>query len=531
MNKTDIYQLCANKTINEGSENATHILLQCVVNSLQNENRSLAIGVDTFFLIFAASLVFFMQAGFAMVCAGCVRLKNVQNTMLKNLLDACGAAITFYCFGFAFAFGGDDNESKTFIGNTKFFLSGVDPIEKRGYIYFMFQYAFAATCCTIVAGTLAERCQMSAYLYYSILFSGFVYPVIAHSIWSENGFISAYATDPLWGSGMIDFAGSGVVHASAGLTAFYATYVLGPRHGRFFDSRGRKLDKPKNIPGHSIPLQMLGTFILWFCWYGFNTGSALFISNEERSRVTALTAINTTLAAASGALASLILNFILTDRATGEGEYSTVRCMNGALAGLVSITGGCATIEPWAAIITGSIAGCLYVIFSNFLVRKCIDDAVDAIPVHMVNGIWGLISVGLFTTPKNLQQAYGFSKHAGLFYSWNDATLLACQLCGILFIVGWISVIFFPFFLLLNYLGVFRSDSLTEVVGLDLNYHVKRGESLSDTSDEIKPEHLEAFRKRQNNMTRGKMKPLSNTSENGEFLFGEEGVDNVVSAS
>merc|ERR1712238_612759 len=240
----------------------------------------------------------------------------------------------------------------------------------------------------------------------------------------------------------------------------YATYVLGPRNGRFFDSRGRKLDKPKNIPGHSIPLQMLGTFILWFCWYGFNTGSALFISNEERSRVTALTAINTTLTAASGALASLILNFILTDRATGEGDYSTVRCMNGALAGLVSITGGCATIEPWAAIITGSIAGCLYVIFSNFLVRKCIDDAVDAIPVHMVNGIWGLISVGL-----------------------------------------------------------------------DLNYHVKRGEILSDTSDEIKPEHLEAFRKRQNNMTRGKMKPLSNTSENGESLYGEEGVDNVVSAS
>ena len=191
-----------------------------------------------------------------MLCAGSVRLKNVQNTMLKNLLDACGAALGFYSFGFAFAYGEVEEGLKTFIGSSNFFLIGVDPAGLEGYIFWMFQFAFAATSCTIVAGTLAERCQMAAYLCYSVVLTGFVYPVIVHAIWSKNGFLSAFAKDPLWGSGMVDFAGSGVVHATGGITALFATYILGPRKGRFFDSRGNRLAKPKPFPGHSVALQV-----------------------------------------------------------------------------------------------------------------------------------------------------------------------------------------------------------------------------------------------------------------------------------
>lgn len=201
-----------------------------------------------------------------MLCAGCVRKKNVQNTMLKNLLDACGAALGFYIVGFGLAFGGqNDTTDITFVGTSDFFnTNDVDPA------FWFFEYAFSATCVTIVAGTLAERCQMVAYLLYSVILTGFVYPVVAHSIWSNNGFISAFAADGnrFQGIGCIDFAGSAVVHLTGGTTALVATYVLGPRKGRFYDSRGRALDKPRPFPGHSMALQILGTMILWFgCKY------------------------------------------------------------------------------------------------------------------------------------------------------------------------------------------------------------------------------------------------------------------------
>ena len=188
-----------------------------------------------------------------MLCAGAVRKKNVRNTMLKNLLDACGAALAFFTVGYAFAFGGMDKGSpnKTFIGTSNFFLMDVDDLS-----FWLFQYAFSAASATIVAGTLAERCQMSAYMCYSLLLGGFVYPVIAHSIWSPQGFLSHLSVEPLWGVGMIDFAGGGVVHMTGGTTALFATSILGPRRGRFHDSTGRKLDKPIEMPGHSVALQV-----------------------------------------------------------------------------------------------------------------------------------------------------------------------------------------------------------------------------------------------------------------------------------
>lgn len=185
---------------------------------------------------------------------------------MKNLLDACGAAIGFFLVGYAFAFGGQNDRSDiTFIGTANFVFQGdVDPA------FWFFEYAFSATCVTIVAGTLAERCQMAAYLCYSVFLTGFVYPVVAHTIWSNNGFLSAFAANPLNGVGVIDFAGSGVVHLTGGTTALIATYILGSRKGRFYDHRGRALKTPKAMPGHSIALQLMGTMVLWFgCTFFF----------------------------------------------------------------------------------------------------------------------------------------------------------------------------------------------------------------------------------------------------------------------
>ena len=201
-----------------------------------------------------------MQSGFAMLCAGSVRQKNVKNIMLKNILDACGGAIAFYTVGYAFAYGGDDRVGSTFIGDSYFALRNFN-----NYAGFFFQFAFAATAATIVAGTVAERCKMSAYLCYSIFLTGFVYPVVVHSIWSSNGFISAFNNDTLFRDvGTIDFAGSGVVHMTGGLTALIAAIILGPRKGRFYDDEGNLLETPTSFRPHSVALQVLGTFILWF---------------------------------------------------------------------------------------------------------------------------------------------------------------------------------------------------------------------------------------------------------------------------
>ncbi|EED90411.1 predicted protein, partial [Thalassiosira pseudonana CCMP1335] len=435
-------------------------MIQCVGDSNSQS-------IDTFFLIFASSLVFFMQAGFAMLCAGCVQHKNVQNSMLKNLLDACGAALGFYSVGYAFAYGGMDysDPNKTFIGTENFFLMGVDD-----FMFWLFQFAFAASAATIVAGTLAERCQMTAYLCYSVAVTGFVYPVVVHSVWSPQGFLCGQAVSPLFGVGVVDFAGSSVVHLTGGCIALIATYILGPRRGRFYDHRGEPLETPVEFPGHSAALQMLGAFILWFGWYGFNTGSALTITGPGQDNVVSLVAVNTTLAAASACVSSLAANYYVEERKTGEGTFSLSSAMNGCLGGLVSITGGCAVVEPWAAVVIGFIAGLLYLFTSKLLIRLRIDDAVDAIPVHLSNGIWGTVAVGLFASSNRLQLAFGKVADTGVFMGGNG-TLLGCQTIGVLFVLGWVTVLMFPFFMVLNYLGLLRASSADEVEGLDSKYH------------------------------------------------------------
>ncbi len=230
------------------------------------------------------------------------------------MLDACGGALGFFTIGFSLAYG--DGGSFVGVSREKFFLNSYD-----NYIDFFFQFTFAATAATIVAGTVAERCKMAAYLCYSLFLTAFVYPVVVHAIWNGNGFLSAFNADPMFGVGMIDFAGSGVVHMTGGITALVAAIVLGPRLGRFHDEDGNPLDTPTDFPAHSVALQVLGTFILWFGWYGFNPGSTLAISPAGYGAVAALCAVTTTLSAAAGCVSALFLDTILGMITEGEAHY------------------------------------------------------------------------------------------------------------------------------------------------------------------------------------------------------------------
>jgi Amt family ammonium transporter len=318
-----------------------------------------------------------------------------------------------------------------------------------------------------------------------------VYPVIVHSIWSADGFLTAFRDDPFRGVGNVDFAGSGVVHLCGGATALVAAIILGPRKGRFYDEDGNPLETPATFQAHSVALQILGTFILWFGWYGFNPGSALLIDNPDSAATSSLCAVTTTLAAACGCVTCMFFDSFIDARQTGEVSYDLTMAMNGCLAGLVGVTAGCAVVRPWAACVIGIIAGLVYYAFSKFLIMMKIDDAVDAIPVHFANGIWGVFCVGLFADPELMAVAGYNSEHAGWFYNGSDANLLLVQVVAILWICGWVFAIMTPFFLMLNALGMFRVDALEEEVGLDISHHRGAAYDLSAPKKEDVEELME----------------------------------------
>lgn len=467
MSDSTVYETCSNKFTTDQLDR----LLSCIADGSQAKSADLASGLNSFYLIFAGALVFFMQTGFAMLCAGSIRSKNVKNVLLWNLLDSCGGGLAFWITGYAFAYGGETDEAKwTFIGHTNFFLTGdVD------FGYWFFQFAFACALSSIVAGTIAERCQMKGYLFYSFFLVGFAYPVVAHAFWSTNGFLANTTKEPMFGSGAIDFAGSGPVHMMGGVTALMAAIVLGPRMGRFYDERGQLLEEPNDIPGHSTPLAILGTFALWFGWYGFNPGSTFGVSTAQAGTVAAMVAVNTTLAACAGAVSAMFTSTWLNLRETGIHTYDVAYTMNGLLTGLVAITAGCASVESWAAVVIGIVAGWVYLAASKLLLKLRIDDAVDAIPVHLFGGAWGLIAAGLFSTPVLMENAYGQSDHVGWFYEWGrgsgNFTLCGIQLIGCLFITGWTVALMYPFFRLLNFFGSLRVDPMEEEAGMDISRH------------------------------------------------------------
>jgi ammonium transporter, Amt family len=390
---------------------------------------------DMIWLILAAALVFFMQAGFAMVETGLTRAKNANNILMKNLMDFSAGAVAFWAVGWALMYG----VSKGIIGTDQFFLRGADSAMFRDW---MFQVVFAATAATIVSGAMAERTKFTSYLVYSVFVSALIYPISGGWIWNGGGWLAKL--------GFHDFAGSTVVHSVGGWVALAGALILGARRGKYMVVNGKKTAKA--IPGHNMPLAALGVFILWFGWYGFNAGSTLSGTDLSIGAV----AVSTTLSASAGAIAAMITSWIWF------GKPDASMSLNGALAGLVGITAGCAVATPGGALIIGVIAGVLVVLSVEFIDKVLhVDDPVGAVSVHGVCGAWGTLAVGLFANTDDMK---------GLFFGGGFGQL-GIQALGILSVFAWaFGLGLVLFFLIKKTVGLRVSDT-EELQGLDISEH------------------------------------------------------------
>jgi Amt family ammonium transporter len=389
--------------------------------------------VDYVWILVSAFLVMFMQPGFAMLGAGLTRAKNAGNFMLKNIMDFVIGSITFFLVGYALMMGKDFGG---LWGTTGWLMLG-DFYDVDAYLGMFWMLVFCATAATIVSGAVAERLKFKAYLIYSIIVSVIIYPIYGHWIWG-GGWLSDL--------GAMDFAGSGAVHALGGFVGLAGAIVLGPRFGRFVKG------KAKAIPGHSITLAALGTFILWFGWFGFNPGST-YSAHELRI---AVIAVNTNLAAAAGGIAALAIAYWQTKK------WDLGMTMNGILAGLVSITASCAWVEGWAAIIIGLIGGTLMYGSVKCLESRGIDDPVGAVSVHGAGGLWGLLSVGFFA-----DGTYGIT---GLFYGGGGAQLLY-QFVSVVVVAAWAFLLGFTMFKLMDKWFGIRVSPEEELQGIDISEH------------------------------------------------------------
>ena len=399
----------------------------------------LQMGLDTVWVLIAAFLVFFMQAGFGMVEAGFIRAKNTCNILTKNFLDFCMASLGFFLVGYALMFGNGNG----FIGTSGWMLFGLE--DKVGtvplFAFWLFQAAFCGAAATIVAGGMAERMNFKAYLIYSFLISALVYPIIGHWTWG-GGWLSTM--------GFADFAGSTVVHTTGGIAALIGTLMLGPRYGKYgIDG------KPRAIAGHNIPMASLGVFILWFGWFGFNSGSTLSVGNGD---AIARVAINTNLAAALGGIAAMVTVWIRF------GKPDLSMAMNGALAGLVGVTAPCAFVEPWAACLIGISSGIIVVFGVELLDKLQIDDPVGAVPVHGMCGIWGTLCVGIFGN-----QELGLA-NPGFIYSGNPMQF-GIQMVGSIATVAFVLLSMGAIFKLIDLIVGLRVSRTEELRGLDIGEH------------------------------------------------------------
>ncbi|MEX2372737.1 MAG: ammonium transporter, partial [Dehalococcoidia bacterium] len=421
-------------------------------DDLAAEVAGITASIDTAWLLIAGILVLFMQAGFGLVEAGFIRSKNVANILMKNVLDASLGAVAYWAVGFGLAYG-TAGAANQFFGFGNFFL-----FDTSDYATFFFQFAFAATAATIVSGAMAERTKFSAYLVYTVVITGVVYPVVTHWIWDGGGWLTAFTDDPIMGVGMVDFAGSTVVHSVGGWAALMGAIFVGARRGRF------NADGSVNaLPGHSLPLGFLGVLVLWIGWYGFNAGSTLGISGglaDTAARV----ATTTTLAAGAGAVSAMLMSWIRS----GKSDLSLT--LNGVLGGLVGITAGAATIEPWGAVLVGLVSGVIIVYGVALLDSLRIDDPVGAVPVHLFNGIWGTLAVGLFSTQRLMDDGFGVTAYYGLL-AGGDATLLTVNALGVIAVAAWTVVTTGTLFGAIRAVNGLRVTPEEEDAGLDVGEH------------------------------------------------------------
>lgn len=414
------------------------ILLPLLVFAGNNTEVDIMKIINTMWVLLAAFLVFFMQAGFGMLETGLIRAKNASNILMKNMLDFCMASLGFFIFGYAIMFGGS---GKLFGNQGWFLINAAEPDGLPLYAYWLFQAAFCGAAATIVAGGMAERMRFSSYLIYSFIVSAFIYPIVGHWVWG-GGWLADL--------NFHDFAGSTVVHATGGFAALIGTIILKPRIGKY-----NVYGQPNFIAGHNIPLVSLGAFILWFGWFGFNAGSTLGFGDPGQ---VARIAINTCLASSAGAIASMLVAWIKF----GKPDFALT--LNGSLAGLVAITAPCSVVTPGSAIYIGAIGGvvCLYAVV--LLDKLHIDDPVGAVPVHGVNGIWGTLAVGLFG-----QSSLG-APLDGFFYG-GGLRQLGIQALGtfsvVLFVVGAMWLVFKS----IDALVGLRVSEKEELQGLDIGEH------------------------------------------------------------
>lgn len=398
-------------------------------------------GGDVIWVLVAAILVFFMQAGFALCEAGLTRAKNTGNILMKNMMDFCIGTPCYWLVGFGLMFAGAGP-----------LIGGFDPLIRGSYdfgtlptwCYAIFQTVFCATAATIVSGSMAERTNFKAYCIYSAAISLVVYPISGHWIWG-GGWLSSL--------NFHDFAGSACVHMVGGLIACLGAAMLGPRIGKY-DKNG----KARAIPGHNITAMALGVFILWFCWFGFNGGSTVAMTADADMELASLVMFNTNLAAAVATVVGMIFTWIRY----GKPDVSIT--FNAALAGLVAITAPCDCVTPVGAFFIGLVAGILVVLAVEFFdnVAK-IDDPVGAVSVHMVNGIWGTLAVGLFSSG-------GDGVAPGLFYG-GGFTQLGVQALGVVSVAAYVLIVMFIIFKLIDKTVGLRVPAQIEIDGLDIHEH------------------------------------------------------------
>lgn len=390
--------------------------------------------LDTVWVLVAAFLVFFMQSGFALVEAGFIGAKHVTNILMKNLFDLAIGSIAYWAIGFGLMFGA----GSAFFGSEWFFLKDLPEVYPGlsipGYAFFFFQFAFAATAATIASGAMAGRAEFKGYLIYSFIVTATIYPIVGHWIWG-GGWLSTLDTP------FVDFAGSTVVHSTGGWISLVGAIILGPRRNRF---------GPNGVPmpGHSMTLATLGTFILWLGWFGFNPGSQLDADAASISLIT----VTTNLAATAGAISALLVGWFFV------GKPQLPWGLNGALAGLVGVTASCAFVTPLEAVIIGAIAGIIMYIGVNIMERFEVDDVVGAISVHGFCGVWGTLAVGIFAAETGLLHGGGVSQ-------------LITQVIGIVAVAVFVLVTSGVMFVIIRATVGLRVPPEAEDIGLDIFEH------------------------------------------------------------
>lgn len=386
--------------------------------------------LDLLWIVISGILVFFMQAGFTLVETGFTRSKNAGNIIMKNLMDFCIGSLGFWAIGYTIMYG---DTVGSLIGSPSLFFSDAANMHNL-----FFQTVFAATAATIVSGAIAERTKFTTYLIFSMIMTVVIYPISGHWVWQGEGWLTNL--------GFIDFAGSTVVHSVGGWAALVAAFLVGPRIGKYTNG------KSNAIQGHNLVLGALGVFILWMGWFGFNGGSQLAISGDNSIAVAGII-ITTNLAAAAAAITALFVSWVI------YGKPDISMTLNGALAGLVAITAGCAAVSPMGAFIIGIIAGALVVFSIEFIDKKLkVDDPVGAVSVHGVCGAVGTLLVGVFATDGGLLYGGGFAQ-------------LGVQAIGVVSIGAWaLTTAFVVLFILKKTIGL-RVTKEEEIDGLDIHEH------------------------------------------------------------